>query len=82
MIIGQKRKKKDLRDYYRKSVYEYEKKKEARERKRIEQERLPKTEEEAFFINAKLIHDININYELITRKKVHFTYVLSENNVV
>lgn len=58
--------KKDLRDYYRKSVYEYEKKKEARERKRIEQERLPKTEEEAFFINAKLIHDININYELNT----------------
>ena len=44
--------KKDLRDYYRKSVYEYEKKKEARERKRIEQERLPKTEEEAFFINV------------------------------
>ena len=42
--------KKDLRDYYRKSVYEYEKKKEARERKRIEQERLPKTEEEAFLL--------------------------------
>lgn len=41
--------KKDLQEYYRKSVYEYEKKKEARERKRIEQERLPKTEEEAFF---------------------------------
>lgn len=58
--------KKDLWDYYRKSVYEYEKKKEVRERKRIEQERLPKTEEEAFFINAKLLHDININYELNT----------------
>ncbi len=58
--------KKELEKYYNKIETEYEKKKNEKEKKRKEQEQLPKTEAEAFFYNAQLLHDVNIDYKLNT----------------
>lgn len=65
--------KKQLRDYYNDMNLRYQKRKMEEEAKKKAMDCLPKTEAEAFFFNARLLHDIDINYKLNT------VHLISEN---